>query len=139
MVAGDVRANENIALTATHTLFAREHNRIVSLLPTSLSQEDKFQIARRIVIAEQQYITYNEFLPAMGVTLPAYPGYKPSVNAALSNEFATVGYRAHSHDPRRDRDRRPSSTATRQQTLDALRRRASRSPSTATRSRSPSR
>ena len=29
MVAGDVRANENIALTATHTLFAREHNRIV--------------------------------------------------------------------------------------------------------------
>ena len=29
-VAGDVRANENIALTATHTLFAREHNRIVS-------------------------------------------------------------------------------------------------------------
>ena len=29
MVAGDVRANENLALTATHTLFAREHNRIV--------------------------------------------------------------------------------------------------------------
>ena len=33
MVAGDVRANENIALTATHTLFAREHNRIVAALP----------------------------------------------------------------------------------------------------------
>ena len=33
VVAGDVRANENIALTATHTLFAREHNRIVSRLP----------------------------------------------------------------------------------------------------------
>jgi hypothetical protein len=29
-VAGDVRANENIALQATHTLFAREHNRIVN-------------------------------------------------------------------------------------------------------------
>ena len=28
-----MRANENIALTATHTLFAREHNRIVGLLP----------------------------------------------------------------------------------------------------------
>lgn len=96
VVAGDARANENIALTATHTLFAREHNRIVGLLPNSLSQEDKFQIARRVVIAEEQYITYQEFLPAMGVTLPAYTGYKPNVNTTLSNEFATVGYRAHS-------------------------------------------
>ncbi|MBO0883356.1 MAG: peroxidase family protein, partial [Mycobacterium sp.] len=96
MVAGDVRANENIALTATHTLFAREHNRIVSLLPSSLSAEDRFQIARRIVIAEQQYITYNEFLPAMGVPLPRYTGYRPNVSTALTQEFATVGYRAHS-------------------------------------------
>ncbi len=95
-VAGDVRANENIALSATHTLFAREHNRIVAMLPSTLTNEEKFQIARRIVIAEQQYITYNEFLPAAGVALPMYTGYKPDVNANLGNEFATVGYRAHS-------------------------------------------
>jgi hypothetical protein len=96
MVAGDVRANENLFLTATHTLFAREHNRIVNALPSSLSQEDKFQIARRIIVAEQQYITYNEWLPAMGVNLPAYTGYRSGVNASLTNEFATVGYRVHS-------------------------------------------
>jgi hypothetical protein len=96
MVAGDVRANENIALTATHTLFAREHNRIVSELPAELSEEQKFQIARRVVIAEQQYITYNEFLPALGVDLPRYGGYNPQVDTSLSNEFATVGYRGHS-------------------------------------------
>ncbi|MFI6598437.1 peroxidase family protein [Nonomuraea sp. NPDC050536] len=95
-VAGDVRANESLALTATHTLFAREHNRIVSLLPGGLTQEEKFQIARRVVIAEQQYITYNEFLPSLGVRLPPYLGYRPNVNASLGNEFATVGYRAHS-------------------------------------------
>jgi hypothetical protein len=95
-VAGDVRANENLALNATQTLFAREHNRIVSLLPNSLSGEDRFQIARRVLIAEQQYITYNEFLPAMGVSLPAYTGYNPNVNTTLSTEFATVAYRAHS-------------------------------------------
>lgn len=40
VVAGDLRANENIALTATQTLFAREHNRIVGLLPGSMSQQD---------------------------------------------------------------------------------------------------
>jgi hypothetical protein len=96
VVAGDVRANENIALTAVHTLFAREHNRVVAALPRSLSAETKFRIARRLVGAEIQYITYNEFLPAMGVELDPYRGYDPTVNAGLSNEFAVVGYRAHS-------------------------------------------
>jgi hypothetical protein len=95
-VAGDVRANENIGLTATHTLFAREHNRIVSQLPSWMSQYDKFQIARVIVIAEQQYVTYNEFLPTIGVTLPSYQGYNRNLNPSLSHEFASVGYRAHS-------------------------------------------
>ena len=95
VVAGDFRANENIGLTATHLLFAREHNRIVNLLPNTLSQEDKFQIARRVVIAEEQYITYQEFLPAMGVSLPQYTGYKTNVNATITNEFAAAAYRAH--------------------------------------------
>jgi hypothetical protein len=96
IVAGDVRANENIALTALHTLFAREHNRIVSLLPGYLSAEEKFQVARRVVGAELEYITYTQFLPAMGVRLSPYSGYDPTVNPGLSNEFAVVGYRAHS-------------------------------------------
>jgi len=95
-VAGDVRSNENINLTATHTLFAREHNRIVASLPNTLTAEEKFQVARRVVMAEQQYITYNEFLPAVGVKLPFYSGYKNNVNAELSNEFAAAGYRMHS-------------------------------------------
>jgi hypothetical protein len=94
--AGDVRANEQAGLTSVQTLFAREHNRIVGLLPASMSQEDKYQLARAVVIAEIQYITYNEFLPAMGVNLPAYQGYDPNLNPATADEFATVGYRAHS-------------------------------------------
>ena len=95
-VAGDVRANENIALTSLHTLFAREHNRIVASLPSSLSAEERFQIARRVVGAEIQYITYTQFLPALGVRLDPYHGYDSTVNPGLSNEFAVVGYRAHS-------------------------------------------
>jgi hypothetical protein len=93
--AGDPRSNENIGLTAMHTVFAREHNRIVGMLPSSLSEEDKFQIARRVVAAEEQYITYQEWLPAMGIALPIYTGYKPNVNATIANEFATAAYRAH--------------------------------------------
>jgi hypothetical protein len=81
---------------AVHTLFAREHNRIVRHLPRSLPAETRFQIARRVVGAEEQWITYSEFLPAMGVRLPRYRGYDPSVDAAITNEFATVGFRGHS-------------------------------------------
>lgn len=95
-VAGDVRANENMPLTLVHTLLAREHNRIVDLLPAGLPEEQKFQIARRVVGAEIQFITYTEFLPAMGIVLPEYQGYDQNVNPSLTNEFATVGYRAHS-------------------------------------------
>jgi hypothetical protein len=96
VVAGDARANENIGLTDAQTIFAREHNRIVRLLPAGLTAELKYQIARRVVGAEIQYITYHDFLPAMGVRLGAYTGYKPAVDATESNEFATVGFRAHS-------------------------------------------
>ena len=96
IVAGDVRANENTGLTSIQTLFAREHNRIADALPDTISPETRFQIARRVVGAEIQYVTYKEFLPAMGVALPPYSGYKPSVNPSISNEFATVGFRAHS-------------------------------------------
>ena len=96
MLAGDVRANENIGLAAIQTLFVREHNRIVNALPNTISEQLKFAIARRVVISEEQFITYNEFLPAVGVNLPAYQGYNPNINPAVSNEFATVAYRAHS-------------------------------------------
>ena len=77
--AGDVRANEFLGLTSLQTLFVREHNRIVDLLEAnpetlSLSSNEKFQIARAFVAAEQQAVTYNEFLPALGVKLPQVSG-----------------------------------------------------------------
>lgn len=99
VVAGDERANENIGLTAVHTLFVREHNRIVGALPDTLDSETKFAIARRVIAATEQYITYEDFLPAMGVNLDDYAGYDPAVDASITNEFATVGFRAHSQIP----------------------------------------
>ena len=96
VIAGDIRANENIGLTSIHTLFVLEHNRIVDALPEYLDEEIKFQLARKVVTAQQQYITYTEFLPAMGVGLDAYEGYDETVDPTISNEFATVGFRGHS-------------------------------------------
>ena len=96
VIAGDVRANENLGLTAVQTLFLREHNRIVEALPEDVDEQTKFEVARRVVSALQQYITYTEFLPSMGVVPPAYDGYDQSVDPSITNEFATVGYRAHS-------------------------------------------
>ena len=97
VVAGDARANENIGLTAAQTIFAREHNRIVRRCRRRCAPSSEYQIARRVVGAEIQYITYHEFLPAMGVKLAPYTGYKPDGRRdAETNEFATVGFRAHS-------------------------------------------
>lgn len=97
-IAGDIRVNENPELTALQTLFVREHNyqadKIAKANP-SLSDEEVYQQARAIVIAEIQVITYNEWLPALlgqGSVGP-YRGYNSNVNAGISNEFATAGFR----------------------------------------------
>jgi len=97
-LAGDVRANENVELTAIHALFVREHNQIASALATadpSLTDEQIFQLTRRIVVAELQVITYNEFLPALlgPNALRPYFGYHPNVNPGIATEFSTGAYR----------------------------------------------
>lgn len=96
-LAGDIRANEQVALIAMHTLFVREHNywadRVYAL--GGLSDEAIYQTARAIVAAEMQAITYNEFLPLLlgANALPAYTGYDATVDASIVNEFAAAGYR----------------------------------------------
>lgn len=98
-VAGDVRANENVVLTALHTIWVREHNfqaeRIAADHP-DWSDEQIYQGARERVIAEIQAITYNEFLPAlMGSNAPtaqAY-AYRPDEDATITNSFAAAVFR----------------------------------------------
>jgi len=98
-LGGDVRANEQLGLTAMHTLFVREHNRLATLLAVqndSLDDELLYQTTRRIVGAEIQRITYNEFLPALlgpGAPSPEDYDYDSSLTAAISNEFSTAFYR----------------------------------------------
>ncbi|MDH3652798.1 MAG: hypothetical protein OEN21_00880 [Myxococcales bacterium] len=97
-LAGDVRANEQVALTAMHTLFLREHNRLAAEIATNnpaLTGEEIYQEARRIVGALMQVITYNEFLPALlgPNALNPYTGYRWSTSPAIMNEFSTAIYR----------------------------------------------
>jgi hypothetical protein len=97
-LAGDIRANEQVGLTAMHTLFVREHNYWVdSMLRVTpgLNGDDLYEVARAIVAAEMQLITYNEFLPLLlGQNgLRPYRGYRDDANPGLGNAFATAAYR----------------------------------------------
>lgn len=96
-VAGDVRSNEQVGLTATHTVFVREHNRLAAQLETAhpgWGDEQIYQEARKLVGAELQQITYNEFLPALlGQSLPAYTGYHDDVDPSIANSFSTAAFR----------------------------------------------
>lgn len=99
--AGDIRANENPLLTSLQTVFMREHNRLVDIIATQQpdsTDEERYQLARKLVGAEMQIVTYREFLPALLGDLPSTPKaeqhqYSPNVNASITNAFAHAAYR----------------------------------------------
>lgn len=96
--AGDIRANENVALTSMHTIWVREHNRIADSLSENnpgWSDEKVYQEARQQVVAEIQAITYNEFLPNLlgDDALGQYQGYNPNQNPQMNTEFSSAAYR----------------------------------------------
>ena len=107
-IAGDGRASEQPALTVIHTIFLREHNRLVEGLRgvnPHWSGEQLFNHARRIISAKNQHITYNEFLPRIlswnavnlyGLKLLPqgyYKDYNPTCNPSIVTEFASAAFR----------------------------------------------
>ncbi|BAZ44788.1 putative heme peroxidase [Chondrocystis sp. NIES-4102] len=97
-IAGDNRVNENSALVAMHTLFMREHNRLAAELAIAhpeWTDEQLYQRARQINIAQYQAVVYREYLPSLlGVgIIPEYRGYNPSINPNLENSFSSASYR----------------------------------------------
>ncbi|KAK1154368.1 myeloperoxidase-like [Acipenser oxyrinchus oxyrinchus] len=100
--AGDARANENIGLTAIHTLFVREHNRLarrLKKLNPHWNGEILFQEARKIMGAYHQILIYREYLPrivgreAVDTYLKTYSGYDESVDPGVANVFSTAAFR----------------------------------------------
>ena len=109
LTAGDVRALEMPGLATMHTLWLREHNRLSSEIKVasgSLNDEEIFQIARKILIAEMQNIVYGEYLPVVlgeqamrkyDLELPKkqkeFSTYKSNTDPSITNSFATAAYR----------------------------------------------
>ncbi|KAH7636467.1 peroxinectin-like protein 6 [Dermatophagoides farinae] len=108
--AGDVRVNQQFGITLLQLMFLREHNRLAKLLAKLNPYWDDeiiYQEARKIVSAEIQHITYNEFLPdALGRNVIRHYGlslqpnghsleYDPNLNPSILNEFGTAAYRWH--------------------------------------------
>lgn len=64
--SGDSRINEHPGIALMYVLFIRQHNKIaehLARLNPHWDDEKLYQEARRIVIAQLQHVTYNEFLP----------------------------------------------------------------------------
>ncbi|NEO37263.1 MAG: peroxiredoxin [Moorea sp. SIOASIH] len=111
-IAGDIRTNEQIGLTAAHTLLVREHNRLAEGLAEKIDAGDPvileklkesgldkgdfiYESARKVVGAQIQVITYNEFLPLFigDSLLDDYSGYDPTVDPSISQEFTNANFR----------------------------------------------
>lgn len=108
--SGDLRVNEQVRLTVTHMLLMREHNRIADelhLINHSWNDETIYQTARKIVIAQLQHITYNEWLPiilgesfALAKDLFNFQNttgystrYSKEIDPSISTEFSTCAFR----------------------------------------------
>ncbi|XP_048519800.1 uncharacterized protein LOC109542192 [Dendroctonus ponderosae] len=121
-IAGDGRASEQPGLLMIHTMYMREHNRVMEGLQVVNPHWDHdkiFEQARKIIVAGLQHVTYNEFLPRLlgwnavnlyGLKLLSqgyYKDYNPSCNPSIFTEFAAAAFRiGHSllrpHIPRLD-------------------------------------
>lgn len=109
--SGDTRSNENLHLTSMHLIWARHHNYLAQNLAAinpHWDDEKLFQESRKILGAQMQHITYNEFLPILlGEKLVQTIGlatdsqtqftdgdfYDETVDPTIANHFAAAAFR----------------------------------------------
>jgi Ca2+-binding RTX toxin-like protein len=101
VVAGDGRVNENVSLTAVHTIWARNHDFHVENLQAqgfAGTVEELYQAAKLLNIAEYQRVVFDEFADALlggmrGRGTHGHDEYDPKVDPGVSHEFAGAAYR----------------------------------------------
>lgn len=97
--AGDLRVNVDPLIMTMYTVWVRHHNVIASKLKYILkdaSDENIFQTARQIVIAQYQHIVYNELLPVFDKNTPSKTAetgtslYVSTKKPSIFNTFSLV-------------------------------------------------
>ncbi len=120
-VTGDGRGNENIGLTAVHTVFHAEHNRLVEQVKdTVLATGDPAYIAQWLVPGadpnaapgdlqwdgerlfqagrfgnemQYQHLVFEEFARRIQPSVNVFGGYSTTIDPAITAEFAHTVYR----------------------------------------------
>ncbi|CAN7939173.1 unnamed protein product, partial [Ixodes hexagonus] len=106
-ITGDVRSNQHPALMSIQVIWLRQHNRVARKLRDinpHWNDEMLFQVAKRIVESQIQHVTYSEWLPqildvhtrvryGLNTLREGYTTYYPTVDATVTNEFATAAFR----------------------------------------------
>ena len=112
-ITGDGRGNENIGLTAVHTIFHAEHNRLWGYLQTVINTstsnsfknawklspggewngERLFHAAKLITEMEYQHLVFGEFARKVQPLIKPFVAYDPTIRPDISGEFAHAVYR----------------------------------------------
>nr|UYG55621.1 peroxidase 3 [Geocoris pallidipennis] len=105
---GEMRLNTDVISAVMHVVLINEHNRVaeeLSKINPKWDDEKLYQEARRIVIAELQHITYNEWLPVLlgnrevsrkelHIPEAGYAEvYNPKTRPSVANSFANAAMR----------------------------------------------
>lgn len=106
-VAGDPRANENVALTAIHAVFHGEHNRLVAQITDLIQQQNQitptfaaqwdgdkiFEAAKFANEMQYQHMVFEEFARRISPNVTAFAQYDITLNPNITSEFANAVYR----------------------------------------------
>ncbi|MFM2105929.1 MAG: hypothetical protein RL338_961 [Chloroflexota bacterium] len=109
-ITGDGRGNENIGLTAIHTVFHAEHNRLRDDIHATIQAnlatlggftlatgwgygERLFQAARFVNENEYQHLVFDTFVRRIEPTIHPFFGYDQNVQPDITAEFANAVYR----------------------------------------------